>query len=303
MFRIFILIVFLSCQASCQGEASKKSNQDVEQEFYCNEGFDILEEYEYDALNMAWLKEDLDFYSELQEICLERPKQIAGIFQSNNSERVDMGNGFYVEKGSVGKGYLNLYYTTVYCKEELIAYELKLSKNDFLLLERFQKNPDILFNEKMNFRSNQNEYLFYFGYNEVCAPFSKSENLNESEKDLQYYTTPFSGIRYGCRGGYTNGILKNRCIFKKIIHKRFLLEEELIYILKSVNLASRLTAIEYYTRNISSYDSNTRERIDGIIKEIFLDSKKLKMSFLMEDIAVPLTIEEIINLNLESPCF
>ncbi|MEX0273665.1 MAG: hypothetical protein AB3N16_04730, partial [Flavobacteriaceae bacterium] len=178
---------------------------------------------------------------------------------------------------------------------------LNMPKKDMLLLEKLNLKPQEMFNKISEIRVKSDSYLFYYGFENVSVPSNKLKK--DVSKEMKFYMIPFSGITYGCRGGYGNGILKNRCAFKNLLYSQNLEAEDLVYIMKSVNLASRLTAIEYYTKNIDQFDSKEKGIIDALIYEIFKEYGNKKIKILLGDIGYHLTIEDAVNRNLEENCW
>lgn len=289
------LIVFLAfILISCYSQNEKR--------FKCNDGFHVVNnEYDYQKINKEWLSEDVVFYNKLKDICLKSPHDIEELILVNDVEKIILGNGYYSKRGSFGVGYITIYYEFVYKHDQLIAYKLDLPLKDILLLEKEKLNPKEIFKLTVSAFNNTEDYLFYFGFEKVCLP-NKNIKLKNINPNIKFYMSPFSGVIYGCRGGYGNAILPNRCAFRKLLNEQNMTYEVIIYIMHSINLASRLTAIEYYTRNINEFNKQEQIVIEELAKDIFLSFGKEKIKVLDGDIGYYIEIEEAINKQLKKKC-
>jgi len=292
--RKILIIVLIFILFSCQGQKD---------EFKCNEDFNvILEEYDYDNINNEWLKEDIAFYIELREICEKSPENIEKLISVNHKKGVAMGNEYSVKSGSHGIGYLSVYYDFIYMRDSLISYKLDIPLKAILLLEKNKLTPQQIFIKSDGFFSNSNDYSFYYGFENASKPYGRIKQKKNMNSKMKFYMTPFSGIKYGCRGGYGNSILPNRCAFKQLEYEQTLTSKDLIYVMHSINLASRLTAIEYYTKNIDQFNKDEQEEIENQITLIFSEFGNEKVEILLGDIGYYLTIEDAVNENLKNDC-
>lgn len=66
---------------------------------------------------------------------------------------------------------------------------------------------------------------------------------------LSYYMTPYSGTTYGIRGGRGGQILENRDRFMSLGDTLMMDKTRALYLLRSINPASRLTAAEFIIRH------------------------------------------------------
>ena len=236
----------------------------------------------------------------MKEICLTQPENIEKIISANHKKERVMGNGYSIKSGSNGIGYLSIFYDFVFLNDSLISYKLNLPFKDILLLEKNQLKPQKIFIKTEGVFSNSNDYLFFYGFEDVCKPIGIKQKEDISNK-MQFYMSPFSGIDYGCRGGYGNSLLPNRCAFKQLANNQINFKD-LIYIMSSINIASRLTAIEYYTINIKMFNYIEQNEIEELISKIFLEFGDKKIRTLSDDIGYYLTIEDAINKQLENNC-
>ena len=295
--RKFSILIFNIFLLSCQGQIKT----DV---YECNIEFvEIIAEHDYDNINEKWLKKDVEFYKELREVCKLFPEKLNELISAEHIKKIDLGNDYFIKSGSHGLGYLSVFYNFVYKNDKMIAYELKIPLEDILLLEKYELEPKEIFIESEVSNTNIADYLFYFGLENVYKPFNEIYSKKNVNSKINFYMTPFSGIDYGCRGGYGNGILKNRCAFKQIIYKHDLVYEDLIYILHSINIVSRLTAIEYYTNHDEKFNKKEQKEIENIIAGIFTEYGDTKIQVFDEDMAYYLSIEDAINKQLESDCY
>lgn len=70
---------------------------------------------------------------------------------------------------------------------------------------------------------------------------------------LAYYMTPYSGTTYGIRGGRSGQILENRDRFLSLADTLMMDKSRALYLLRSLNPASRLTAAEFVIRHKRDY--------------------------------------------------
>lgn len=292
---LFLTINFMLL--SCLGQESEK------EDFICNiEYEDVILVYDYKTINKDWLKEDIEFYKTLRRVSKEKPIEILQILQVEKSKNIDLGNGYSSVLGSFGVGYLSVYYHCVFKNDSLIAYKLNMPLKDILLLESNNLNPQETFKKTKGVYTVGDEYVFYHGYESACIPYKEIDFTNNVNDKMSFYMTPFSGINYGCRGGYGNGVLENRCAFKNLVYKQDLSSQDLIYIMHSINLTSRLTAIEYYTKNINQFDKEEKDKIDNLICSIFEEYGNKKVKILFGDIGYYLTIEDAVNRIISIEC-
>ena len=153
-----------------------------------------------------------------------------------------------------------------------MGYRLILQEEDFLMLKHFKIPVDNFFKE-----DSDGAYSYFFGVERV----SNYSHFVKISKNLLFYMSPFSGLEYGCKGGYGNQILKNRCLFKKIKSKIDKSNFELL--LSSVNPASRLTGIEYYYRNKNKFNKDEQKEINIKIDKVFKELGE-KYAFLYHDV-------------------
>lgn len=73
------------------------------------------------------------------------------------------------------------------------------------------------------------------------------------QEALSYYMTPYSGTTYGIRGGRGGQILENRDRFMSLGDTLMMDKTRALYLLRSLNPASRLTAAEFIIRHRSDF--------------------------------------------------
>lgn len=287
---LFTVVVLHSCNSQ---------NRD----FVCNENYEVIfEEYDYSNINQEWLEKDLKFYSNLIDVLENYPKEIEELIDIGYKDSIPLSKNFFVKKGIYGKGYTGVFYEFIYKDNDLVSYKLDLPLEDIKLLEKFGYKPQKYFVKTKDFYTKYDKYLFYYNFETVVKPNGIDFKENLSDK-FNFYITPFSGITYGCRGGYGNGMLENRCAFKSLLYSQDLSSEDLIYLMHSINLASRMTAIEYYSRNTDLYIKEEQQKIEGVIDKIFKDFGKKRIEVLEFDVSFTSTVEEAINNQLKSECF
>ncbi len=287
-----LLLLFCFANFSCSQNVGYNCNPTTIIEF---------KEYDYNNIEKEWLKKDTVFYTKLRAILKKEPKEIEKLMKIDYENLVSQGSGISIKKGGYGLGYTRYYFMFIYKNDNLISYKLNLSKEDVLLLEKYGFKLSEFFKETKG-AYNIEDYVFYYNYKQTVIPNKLEEKKSISDK-MQFYMTPYSGITYGCRGGYGNGILENRCAFKQLTYEQDLTFGNLIYIMHSINLASRLTAIEYYTRNRNRFNAKEQTKIEKKISQIFAEFGDTKIEFPEYDIGFSMTIEEAVNKQLKSDCW
>ena len=294
--KIMILIL-LALLKSCQGQTSS---------YKCNSEVSLIdnEEYDYENINTEWLKKSIIYYERLEDLCSKVPDSIESLISVDDVRKISLGNEYYVKKGAFGKGYVGVFYTFIFKRDKLISFRLDMPIEDILLLEKYGYTPRSLFSKTLNkSMNNSEEYIFIYNHKKTMIPLGGIKQRHDLSKEMSSYMSPFSGLTYGCRGGYGNLVLENRCAFLNLIYNQDLTSDDLIYIMHSINLASRLTAIEYYTRSIDDFSKEEQRQIEDVISKIFEEFGDEKIEILQYDMGFQGTIEEAVNLQLKEECF
>jgi hypothetical protein len=198
-------------------------------------------------INEGWVREDSLFIDQVKQAYNSDPLSIEKSIEPWENARVNLGYGYSVIQSSTGKGYVSIFYTCVYKDRKLISYMLDPQMpHDDRLTYRYISFYKVLFKIENNWSMD-----LYFGYEKMTKPLEESENVLKVSDALGFLMTPFSGIVYGDFEGFDDQIVENRRAYNKV--KDSINEKELLYLLRSINPATRLTAAEHYFKNIDNY--------------------------------------------------
>ena len=221
-----------------------------------------------EEINEDWIKSDSIFISHLKIAYQKNPLSIEKQLEPWEMQRANLGFGYSSIEHSMGKGYVSIFYTLVYKDKKLISYRLepKMPRNS-QLIKRY-----LSFYEGMFEIKDSKAQVLYFGYKNVSLPLEISKPAIDVSKEIKYFMTPYSGIIYGDYGGIANSILENREAFNLV--KDSINENILIYLLKSINPATRMCAAEEYYQNKESYQH--KDIIEKLIEINLKELPKIK---------------------------
>jgi hypothetical protein len=218
-----------------------------------------------DKIEESWVREDSIFISSYIRAFKASPLKIESYLQPDKKRRNDLGFGYSSIEGSMGKGYVTVFYHLIYFNDKLVSYKLNPQMpTDKRLTKRYKKFYSTLY----RFDENNNAQDLYINFKEMAKPLDSLTRV-PSIKALAYLMTPFSGVVYGLRGGEASTILENRAAFNFVKDK--LTPEDYLMLLYSKNPATRLTAAEYYYRNpdkLEKYKSEIESRIKAVYSEL-----------------------------------
>ncbi|WP_109435598.1 hypothetical protein [Aquimarina sp. AU119] len=254
-----ILFAFISLNLSCQDEKKVEINEE-------------------------WLNKDVIFFNEIKNLLKNDPNKIERLIpRRKKGKPYELGDNFILESGSKGYGYISVFYDYVIKEDSLYSYRLLFSKDDYSFAV---KNTDLNIDKMFPIRDDRG-YAFFYNIENTIKPFNKDTLDFELTNEFEFLLTPFSGIYYGCRGGFGNPILENRNIFNIVSRQSNITKKQLLMMMNSINPATMLTGIEYYKRNIDLFkDEEIELRIDQIYNEVpfvpilysdqmsFIESKK-----------------------------
>jgi hypothetical protein len=92
---------------------------------------------------------------------------------------------------------------------------------------------------------------------------------------LAYYMTPFSGTTYGIRGGRGGQILENRDRFLSLADTLMPDKSRALWLLRSLNPASRLTAAEFILRHKAAFPGY-EQLLQTALKRVFANPSKVE---------------------------
>ena len=119
---------------------------------------------------------------------------------------------------------------------------------------------------------------FYYHLDSIFRPLKEYNGTltsNTVPRKILEYMTPNSGTMYGHSGGYPVNLLQNRRKFFEI--RSSLTNDHVVFLMYSINPASRLTAIEYYLRHKDSFTN--QQAIEEWIEKNFTETPKVETLF------------------------
>ena len=220
-----------------------------------------------EEINEDWVKMDSVFINQVKELFATNPLSIEKYLEPWESSREKLGFGYSIIEHSIGKGYVSIFYKLVYKEKKLVSFVLKTHwPSDPRLTKRYLSFYQGLFQIE-----NYEIKDLYYGFKDVSKPIGNGEfDLNIST-EIEYFMTPYSGIIYGDYGGIANEILETRKSYNLI--KSSLNEDALIYMLKSINPATRLYAAEFYYSKMGNFTK--KEFIEKLIESNLRELPKI----------------------------
>jgi hypothetical protein len=219
--------------------------------------------------NPFWVRIDKKQFYNLNQIDKSKPKDVETHFikhTKNKQVKQQLGFGWSVWKSNLPGGYVSVQGVFFYYKDTLVSYLLSSRlPSEHKLIDKYTTWA------KGTFKVDSNKIIPYeFQRENLLRPLQeyngsfKPDNLSE---DILEYMSPNSGTMYGYYGGIANEELQNRQYFNSIKNK--LTVDEVYAIMYSINPASRLTAVEYYKRNLDKFENKKifEDRIKIIYKE------------------------------------
>jgi hypothetical protein len=228
--------------------------------FFANAGF-----AEDNKIHEEWVLEDIEFINQLKSEFKKDPLAILPLLKPDSNLRSNLGYGYQLVEGSIGKGYVSISYEIVYKNDKPISYKLTqhMPRLDELKSRYFK-----LYTGMFSI-TNHKVTPLYYNQEEMERPLGECNTQMSVTPEIEEYMTPYSGIRYGVRGGFANSLLQNRAAYLSI--KRSLNKEFYKYLLCSKNPATRLTAVEYFYSN-KLFNEDLSPEIISKIEEIFSET-------------------------------
>jgi hypothetical protein len=218
-----------------------------------------------EPIEEQWIKADSAFIGSVIHAYKTNPLGIEPLLNSKSNEKQKLGFKYYLVKGSSGKGYVSLFYDFIYFQNQLVSYRIHPEMpGDHRLTKRYKD----LYAPLFSISQNQTPELLYYGYDAMCKPLNPKVKPNSLNEQIAFYMTPYSGIRYGKYGGDPLTLLENRAFYTQI--KKLMTPKICELLLYSKNPATRLTAVEFYYRNIKLFTHN-RKQLEKRIDSIFTD--------------------------------
>ncbi len=256
---ILIFILLVSC---------KQNKLEVTTDFKSKQISEYIDPYELDSINENWVRADSLFLSELKRILKIDERNIINILKiDENDKKTELGFGYEKIKGSMGKGYVSIFYNLIFKEGQVISYEFspQLPRNKSLT-KRYKKLYSGIFKIENNIIYNR-----YYNIEEMENSFGNLNSDISLNENLKFLMTPFSGTRYGFSGGYGGSIFVNRKIF--LYERKNITPEVCQFLMNSKNPGTRLMAIEYYIKNRSEYKDT--ESIDKWIETVYSELPRI----------------------------
>lgn len=213
----------------------------------------------------AWVKKDSVFISNYIKAIKNNALEIEGYLEPIKKWGDNLGFGYSSIEGSMGKGYVTVFYQLIYYKDKLVSFKLNPQMpRDGRLTDRYKQFYSPLY----RFDDNNNVETYYYNFEEMAKPLNGFPR-EPSNMALSYLMTPFSGTVYGYTGDIASSILPNREAYNSVRER--LTPEDYLVLLYSKNPATRLTAIEEYYRNTAKfikYKAEIENRIKIIYKKL-----------------------------------
>ena len=221
-------------------------------------------------INQDWVNDDIDLIHSVKALNKQNPKDVDAFFidKKHRNYKTNLGFGWSTFRWPVAKpgGYVSVYANLYYFHDSLVSYVLECHvPDDSLLWQKYMELYWDIFTPDSN-------AVFYYKYNEdrIRRPVGDVTMFLDTiavTHALLEYMSPLSGTVYGCRGGISNSILKNRNLFNHL--KCRLNYSQVILLMHSINPASRFTATEYYLRHKKRFPHN--KEVDAWVEKLYAE--------------------------------
>jgi hypothetical protein len=218
-----------------------------------------------EKIEEEWVLEDSIFISTYIKALKKHPLNVEAYLGPDKKRKDNLGFGYSSIEGSMGRGYVSVFYQLIYFNDKLVSYNLNPEMPSDMRLTKRYKN---FYSSLYRFDTRDNPYPLYHNFREMTKPLP-GYHLVPSSRALAFLMTPFSGVMYGHRGGESSSIIENRAAFNQV--KERLSPQEFFLLLYSKNPATRLTAAEYYYQNpqkLAVYKGEIESRIKSIYIEL-----------------------------------
>ena len=162
-----------------------------------------------------------------------------------------------------------------------LSFEVKPVMNYAGLAARYQGVLPAAFTRGPDSPGGMPAYLpYHWNLEAASAPLpADSLGLPETEPApavravLAFYMSPYSGTTYGIRGGRGGQLLENRDRFLSLTDHLMPDKTRALYLLRSLNPASRLTAAEFIIRHKAAFPE-FEQLMAGALKRVFANPAK-----------------------------
>lgn len=215
-----------------------------------------------EPIHQDWVAKDRVFLSKLKERYANSPHTVLSLLQAEKHRKTKLGYGYEYVKGSMGMGYVSTFFEVIYKNGVAVSFKLKAYlPDDARLKDQYMKLYEGLY------QIVDGEVIpLIFNASEMSLPLESCEVSFSVTPEIAHYMTPYSGIQYGSRGGYSNSLLTNRAEY--IALKPSLNDDAYPYLLCSKNPSTRLTAIEHiYAQKLDKNDATLKKKIAELFKQ------------------------------------
>lgn len=212
-------------------------------------------------IHTDWIEADRSFIGQVKAALTNNPQHIDRLLSPR--ERKNLGFGYYLASYYGGKGYLSFGCEMLYSNDTLVSFRLApgISPNH---------NLETVYTDMLNdvFTPNHDGTFQPVCYNPqaAVAALPGCEVQPKMSTNMQSFCSPFSGIRYGTRGGYAGAVLANRRAYLRVASE--IDGPTCLRLLYSINPATRLTAYEHYRRHAKAMAA-IRNQIESRMRKVF----------------------------------
>jgi hypothetical protein len=211
------------------------------------------------AYNPIWVHKDKKLIRNIVHLDRNNPQAVEEYFRTQKIQKCDttkesLGFGWTMWTPGIGGGYIGISATFFYYQDSIVSYTINPGMPDEKGLVKKYKT---WYQDSFSFESD-NILPFSYNLDKILRPLKEYNGILTPQtvpRKLLEYMTPQSGTMYGYAGGNGGNLLQNRKAFIEI--KDSLTNDQIIFLMYSINPASRLTAIEYYWKHKDNFTNQT----------------------------------------------
>lgn len=231
------------------------------------------------GIEQEWVEADSTNIARMIELIRTRPENILALDVFRQKEFEDLGYGYSYHETVTEGGYVTTRLQVVIKNGKPVSFAAtpRLPVPHKALYDRYRSFYLPLF--KLDITGNPVTY--YWRFRDVAMPLGDSAYVLRFQRQifksahrekLELLMSPYSGTEYGCGTHSSNSVPTNRQVFEDVIPAmNYLLATCL---LRSINPATRLTAIEYLSRHHT--EKVNRRPMQRDIKKIYRSHPKAK---------------------------
>lgn len=207
------------------------------------------------AYNPFWVHKDKKLIKSIVQLDKSNPLAVEQYFRTQKIQKCDtakenLGFGWSMWTPGIGAGYVGISAKFIYDHDRIVSYTITPRMPDEKgLVQRYKS----WYQQGFSFESDK---ILPFCYNSdhILVPLKEYNGMLTPQtvpRKILEYMTPNSGTMYGYSGGYEEHLLPNRRAFIGIMDS--LTNDQVIFLMYSINPASRFTAFEYYLKHKDSF--------------------------------------------------